>query len=286
MAAETQQNKAQNTIVHLPIFFRLSVAGVEIIVVSILALICSNLFLMMLERYNDFGLPEFTQQSLSKSRGEHRENDYTYLKTVDAFYNKNSVLFEQQTEQLPESTLDIQIFGIRARGKGSGTVILKSQGSVQKLARVGDEIAAGTLLTAIYADRIEFRRNGRLETIYLDKERVNELSNAQTNEVAHEPSENHAEAISTFVKSMDLSPYREGRDIIGFNIGDGAEKTLLALAGLEVGDIINSVNGNQLHSWERVSEIADESSSGELDIQLERNGETIRLSLSSTSLGQ
>ena len=84
---------------------------------------------------------------------------------------------------------------------------------------------------------------------------------------------------------MDLKPFREGKNIAGFTVGDKAEPSLLILAGLEKGDIISSVNGNELLSWERVKEISEGASGGTLNIQLERDGEMRTLELSQSALG-
>ncbi len=286
MTAEVKQNSRNIMQAELPVPFRLSVAGLELIAVVTLAFFSANLVLFFIEKNTAAEIPTTVQASSATSDNMGDASKITYLKTVDAFYPNNQIIDQQPTAALPESTLDVKIFGIRANGGGDGTVILTSQGSVQQLAQVGSEIAPNTVLTAIYQDRIEFRRSGRMETIYLDEDRMaSPLSNSTTSH-APETSAVPEDVISGFINALALSPYRNGRSIAGFVIGPDSDRALLILAGLEVGDIISVVNGNELHSWERVSEIPEEAQSGTLELKLERRGEPLSLSISTSILGQ
>jgi general secretion pathway protein C len=273
----------------LPLFFRFTLTGFEIFAVILLAILCSDTFLSLVSSGEKRDLSTTVVPSTIFKNGRSDEHQYSYLKTVDPFYGVTVSETVSQVNNVPQSTLDIQIFGLRAKNNGSGTVILKSQGGIQKLAQVGDEIASGAKLTAIFANRIEFRRNGRLETIYLPKDRVGFLAKKQSDIPEVMPANNHQgtnkEQIADFVSAMDLTPYRQGKNIEGFTVGVNADLSLLSLVGLQKGDIINSVNGNRLHSWERVKEISEGAGFGSLDIQFERSGEPLALSLSQSSLG-
>jgi len=275
--------------VHLPFYFRITLTGFEIFAVISLAILCSDTFLSLVSSGEKRDLSRTVVPSTIFKNGRSDERQYSYLKTVDPFYGVTVSETVSQVNNVPQSTLDIQIFGLRTKNNGSGTVILKSQGGIQKLAQVGDEIASGAKLTAIFANRIEFKRNGRLETIYLQKDRVGFLAKKQSDNPEVMPANNHQGnnkgQIADFVSALDLTPYRQGKNIEGFTVGANADLSLLSLVGLEKGDIINSVNGNRLHSWERVKEISEGVGFGSLDIQFERSGEPLALSLSQSSLG-
>lgn len=285
MPVESQTAQRQQINAELPALFRFSVAGLELAFVIILALISANTILFFFknniteEISTDIVIPPKSSQIITETA------DYTYLKTVDAFYPENQVVDQVPSLQIPESTLNIKLYGIRARGNGDGTVIFQSQGSVQQLAIVGNEIAPNTVLTAVHADSIEFRRNGKLEKKYLDEEHTTSGLLKQNSEVTASTPTVFANTVSEFVNALALSPYRNGRAIEGFVVGSDADGSLLTFAGLEVADIIKSVNGNELHSWERVTEISDGARSGVLDLSLERRGEPINLSISTSSLG-
>lgn len=289
MASVLRSQQTKEMQVALPRVYVYVVAALEVISVIILAVLCSNLFIFYLEQIGeDNTLSQITATNNVPQRPT-TDTSYPYLRSVDPFFDRSFDVTEESASQLPESTLDLKIYGIRATGNGDGTVILKSQGSKQRLSLVGDEIADNTVLTAIYAGRIEISRNGRLETIYLDSERTKSLS-VNVSDVSRSQTSLNAdffetELIINFIKALELKPYRQDRRISGFVIGDDAKKSLAASAGLEIGDIIQSVNGNRLHSWERVLEIPD-GVTGTIDIQLERRGELLNLALTPSSLGQ
>lgn len=289
MATDISNNEEVLLKLQLPFAYRISIAISEIIFIIILAVISANFVLQLIDDQ-----PAITTQNpiyISKTSQELKiDNDYSYLKTVDPFYGVNTSLKKIEANNLPESTFDIKIYGLRTDGEGRGSAILKVQGDVQKLLYPGAEIANNVRLTAIYSDRIEINRSGRLETVFLEKNRsVSPLGIKALNadkDVIETPNAELKKNVAAFIQSMDLSPFRSGNRIAGFVIGQEAQKTVLTTVGLEIGDILNSVNGNNLHSWERVNEIPDEiSNSASLNILLERRGETLSLSLTRSSLG-
>lgn len=282
MPANADTAQRQKNAIELPARYRFAVTVAELLAVIILAMICANFIVLLIDKNSAPAISTDSEYQASLPRDATYAGDYTNLKTVDAFYPTNRDIEPLQTAELPKSTLNVQIFGIRATGGGNGRVILQAQGGMQQLASIGNEIAANTTLTAVYPDRIEIRRNGRLETIYLDEERVvADLSSHSTEKITDTKND-----LAALIESLKLSPYRNGRSIEGFAIGDDADKTLLAVVGLQVADIITSVNGNELHSWERVSEIPDAAGSEQLILQLQRNGETVDLSIPTSSTGQ
>ncbi len=273
----------------LPISYRTTLVGLEIIAVILLAIFCADVFLLKLGSTKNITFSTTPLLTASSNENLNNASAYEYLRSVDAFHKLSPVTDISQFNDVPESTLDIQIFGLRVKENGLGTAIVKSQGNSQRLASVGDEIASGIRLTAVYHDRIEFARNGLLETTYLEKDRaapINDQSVKKLSVTVHDnPSIVSQKKIEDLIRSMDLSPYRQENAITGFAVGSNAQESLLSLVGIEVGDIINSVNGNELHSWERVKEIPSEARTGALDIQFERNGEPLTLTLSQSSFG-
>lgn len=282
MPANADTAQRQKNAIELPALYRFSVTAAELLAVIILAMIGANFIVLLIDKNTAPAISTDIEFEASLPHDVTNASDYTNLQTVDAFYPANRDIEPVQKALLPKSTLDVQIFGIRATGGGNGRVILQAQGGMQQLASIGNEIAANTTLTAVYPDRIEIRRNGRLETIFQDEDRVvSDLSSHSTENITDTKND-----LAALIESLKLSPYRNGRSIEGFAIGGDADSTLLTLVGLQVADIITSVNGNELHSWERVSEIPDAAGSGQLILQLQRNGETVDLSIPTSSTGQ
>lgn len=258
----------------------------EIILVVILSYLASSLIKgMMIETAEINTYVENNSQSIVSNKTE----DFSNLILTDAFFG---ALQDPNTQSLviaPESTLDLKIYGLRTRGNGKGTAILKSQGEVQKLYQTGENVSETVKLTSVYHDRIEISRSGISETIYLDKERysrsvVSKQSGPlkQNIEVSNQEK---TEKIEEVIAALDLNPFRKNNRISGFVIGEDAEATLLAQMGFARGDVLYEVNGEELISWERISEISENSNDGGLNIKFERHGEIQTLTLSNLILG-
>ena len=291
MVEKLEQNSEFATNSALPRAYHFSVTFLEVISVIVLAITCSKIVLSLISPSEN--ITQFTSYSsdISRSDFDQNKNNFRTLTSIDPFFKTFNTEQNGVAALVPESSLDIKIFGIRSNGDGKGTAILKVQGELQKLAQIGDEITNGVRLTAVHQNRIEFRRNGITETIYLVKDRQNQkaTNNSQINTAAaNVPSENIQNNLELIFNAMDLAPYRSGPQnrIRGFAIGQNAQEAIIYKAGLEIGDIISTINGNEMVSWESIQEVPAEAISGKLDIQLERRGETLSLSLSQSSFGQ
>lgn len=66
----------------------------------------------------------------------------------------------------PNTNLRLTLLGsfVDTAGKGSSAII-QLEGSPAKRYAVGQELSSGVLLHAVYRDRVELKRNGRLETL-------------------------------------------------------------------------------------------------------------------------
>ena len=258
----------------------------EIILVVILSYLASSLIKgMMMET----AVINTNFENNSQSRTSEKNYDFSNLIMTDAFFGD---LQDRNTKSLvtaPESNLDLKIYGLRTRGNGQGTAILKSQGEVQKLYQTGENVSEAVRLTSVYHDRIEISRNGITETIYLDKERssrsvVSEQSGPLKPNI-QAANQEKTEKIEEVIAALDLNPFRKNNRISGFVIGEEAEATLLAQMGFETGDVLYEVNGEELISWERITEISENSNDGGLNIKFERHGEIQTLTLSNLILG-
>ena len=261
--------------------FTVSVSIIEIIFIILLSYFAASVFLEMIKEPFEVS----TNIPSSEQTGNpDRIADYSNLLAVDAFFGGNQNLFVQRQTIAPESTLDLKIYGLRTSGNGKGTAILKPQGEAQKLFQVGDNVTDNVRLTSVYHDRIEIRRNGVIETIFLDKERSDR---AIVNAVPKQENINQRNAkIDELLTAFDLNAYRKNNRISGFVVGDDAEQLLLTQAGLEKGDILYEVNGEELLSWERLTEVAENSNGNDFNIKFERHGVVQSISLSGLISGQ
>lgn len=276
----------KNIVSKLPKIFTSMVTVFEIILVVILSYLASSLIKgMMIETAE---INTYVENN-SQSNASKKIDNFSNLILTDAFFGAFQDTNTQSLVIAPESTLDLKIYGLRTRGNGQGTAILKPQGEVQKLYQTGENVSDTVRLTSVYHDRIEISRSGSAETIYLDKERssrsvVSEKSGTlkQNIQVSNQVK---TEKIEEVIAALDLNPFRKNNRISGFVIGEEAEAIVLIQAGLEAGDILYEVNGEELISWERIAEISENSNNDGLNIKFERHGEIQTLTLSNLILG-
>jgi len=247
---------------------RAGIASVELVLVGLIAVLLADFVL-------DTLAVEPQRQPLSlATQSAAPATDTSLLLSFDPFF-RDAVAPDERTEsQLPESILNIQVFGLRARTDGSGSAIIKVQDGDQRLAQVGDTIATGVQLTAVYPDRLELRRAGVKEAVYLRPQLERAVKKQPLPVTAPQKSaERREETIGLGLSSLALTPVRRDRRIIGFRLPDALPALLLA-SGLEGGDVLVRANGSPLSSFERLQEIGEGlSANSSLALQIERRGQ-------------
>lgn len=247
---------------------RAGIASVELVLVGFIAILLANFIL------NTLAVEPQLQPLSPATQSVGPATDTSLLLSFDPFFRDVVAAESRSQSQLPESTLNIQVFGLRARTDGSGSAIIKLQDGDQKLAHVGDTIASGVQLTAVYPDRLELRRAGVHEAVYLRPQQERSVKKQSLPVTAPQQSvERRAGSVGLGISSLALTPVRRDRRIIGFRLPDALPALLLA-SGLEGGDILIRANGSPLSSFERLQEIGEGLSANSfLALQIERRGQ-------------
>lgn len=269
------------------------VIGVELTLVLILAYVAAGLVHQFLA--DSRPLPNVSASSLSTA--ESTEKEGVYLR-FDPFFRAVAEVEVQpdQNTALPESNLQMDVFGLRAERGGGGAAIVKLQDGDQKLVKVGENLAPGARLTGVYKDRLELNRGGRREAVYLTPEAarspvVQQRAMPSTQKITKVrtpvPPVRRPEAASGVqkilqeLKNLGLKPVRRNRRIIGFRMPEDLPQ-VAQLLGFEAGDILLSVNGEPVNSFERFAELEEElASARQLNVEIERRGEVRRVPVSS-----
>ena len=124
----------KNIVSKLPKKFTSLVTVFEIILVVILIYLASSLIKgMMIETAE---INTYVENNFQSSASKKIDN-FSNLILTDAFFGAFQDTNTQSLVIAPESTLDLKIYGLRTRGNGQGTAILKPQGEVQKLYQTG-----------------------------------------------------------------------------------------------------------------------------------------------------
>ncbi len=179
-----------------------------------------------------------------------------------------------------ESSLRLEVFGLRAEPDGRGTAIIKAQDGEQRLIRVGDRVAAGVTLAAVFPDRLEVNRAGIREAIYLRPQKERSATPLSPPRAASTLQAGSPMAPQFDLAGFGLTPVRRERRVIGFLVPNPLPLPLMG-SGLEAGDILTHANGEPLVSFERLLEIGEGLSGAQkLALEIERRGERRNLTLS------
>ncbi len=242
-----------------------------------LAIVCLEVFLVLGLAYGAarlaIGPEEKSNQSAVFSRAAIpavTQADYTILTSFDAFNRSVLSAVRQQPEELPESSLKIEVFGLRAHGDGAGSAIIKLAGDDQRLVNVGEKLSAAVELKAVYEDRLEIIRSGRHEAVYLRPK----AERSQLKQAVPVPGPKKVSSgLLQDIAALKVEVVKDQKQIIGFRITGAQTPATLESLGLEENDVLTAVNGSPLTSYERLYELPEEFSGvSEVQIEFERRG--------------
>jgi general secretion pathway protein C len=192
--------------------------------------------------------------------------------------------------EAPETRLDLTLTGIVSSRSGTRSWALIRGDRKQQAYAVGDTVAAGVKLHAIYADRAILDRSGRYETLTLEREKNPEAVRRVARDervaggAAGELSEIRREVLSDPAKISQyirLQPTRRDGNLVGYRIYPGQERELFRDLGLQPGELVTAVNGIALDNTTRNMEVLRTlSQAGSVSVMLERDGERRTMSVS------
>jgi membrane-associated protease RseP (regulator of RpoE activity) len=144
----------------------------------------------------------------------------------------------------------LKLRGIIARGAGTaGAAILETPDGRQRLVRIGQAPAPGVRLVAVGAASVTLATAD--QRLQLDFGDARPAASA-----APPPADERTRKIMGW--KLALEPRRLQGRINGFTVLPGPLPPALERAGLRAGDVLLSVNQNQLNNLERVTDLADE----------------------------
>ena len=187
----------------------------------------------------------------------------------------------------PDTSLNLTLLGILANGhnKASSRALISGNGEEKPYA-IGDTVAPGAVLTAIFPDRVVLWHNGQPETLRLDKSQPN--SAAPPIAVAENAGEGGAESLGQIRQQMLANPAKaqdyirvqpaagaSGNGQIGYRIYPGRDRAVFNDAGLRPGDVVTSINGVSLDDPAKSLQLlSDLSNASQVTLTIQRGGET------------
>lgn len=158
----------------------------------------------------------------------------------------------------PETQLNLKLFGILADREAptrSRALVAAGNGATKPYA-LGQSVAPGVLLKAIFPDRIVLERNHRLETLRLDLKRLHQDTATDQPIAIAAPPANSGPRLSTVRRDLLSNPGAAGEFIRvqpvpasgadgqkGYRVYPGTNPAAFDKAGLRAGDLVTAING-------------------------------------------
>ena len=201
----------------------------------------------------------------------------------------------------PDTQLNLTLLGILSNGRNDkdrqSRALIATQGGDEKPYAVGDDIARGVQLQAIFPDRVILLRGGKLETLRLDKDNPGgSLLPSQVGDdlVASPTADGESDILTSLgeIRSEILAdpskvanyirvqPVNTGGGLSGYRIYPGRDRTMFSVAGLRPGDVVTSVNGVALNDPARSLQLlTDLSQSAQINLTVDRGGQPQNFSI-------
>ncbi|GAC1625268.1 MAG: GspC family type II secretion system variant ExeC [Nevskia sp.] len=190
----------------------------------------------------------------------------------------------------PDTQLNLTLLGILAdrRNPEASRALIGTQGGDEKPYSIGDDVARGVTLQAIFPDRVILARGGKLETLRLDKDAAGSGSLLPASASGDaQPAESASAAASLAAIRNQLladpskvadyirvQPVNSGNGINGYRIYPGKDRSIFTAAGLRPGDIVTAVNGVQLNDpGKSLQLLSDLSQNNQLNLTVDRGGQ-------------
>jgi len=206
------------------------------------------------------------------------------------------------TKKAPETKLNLTLRGILASDDVSTQLAIIQDNDKRKEQHfaIGDTLFDLATLEEIHVDRVIISRNGRYETLRLPKDRLKGIGRADTAARAAPRQQVTSEEYVQFMEEQmreihkstlksERNPWRyiyyepamENGRIVGLKLAAEEEKEFLASHGLQLGDVITSINGTAVNVGGGMVKALDlVSETDKLEFVINRNGKEKKITVS------
>ncbi|WP_018175229.1 MULTISPECIES: type II secretion system protein GspC [unclassified Thioalkalivibrio] len=201
-------------------------------------------------------------------------------------------------KQAPDTRLSLGLLGVLAKGQGRGSAIISAGSSDVALYQVGDTIGNQlATLHQVHPDRIILEREGRLETLRLPRGEDLRDGNRRTDPLpqSSQPAGSTAPVTASVsrsrwlkdpeqaMNSMRVQPVIRDGTLTGIRVTPTRNQREFERAGLMEGDIITSIQGQQIGDIDDPDQIlAGLDGIDRVNITIERDGQTLPLAIELT----
>lgn len=188
----------------------------------------------------------------------------------------------------PDTQLAFTLLGILAGStEQESRALIASEGGSEGSYGIGRDVAPGITLQAIFLDRVILSRQGRLETLRLDKDAPSNapVFNAATN--SSEPQEGTPAAAQMIAQIKEqvitdpskaanfirVQPLNTDGGLKGYRVYPGPERAAFNAAGLKPGDVVTAINGTSLSDPGQALQLLQSlTQANSMSLTIDRNG--------------
>lgn len=194
----------------------------------------------------------------------------------------------------PDTRLNLTLLGILAGRGPRDSRALISDGTEEKPYAIGDDVARGATLEAIYPDRVILMRAGKAETLRLNKDEPSLGGDVGQPVVVAAPPV-PAEGSATLATARDqvlqdpskasefirVQPATQNGQMKGYRVYPGRDRQLFNSVGLRPGDVVTAVNGIELDNAQKALQMLNDlSRSNSFVLTVERGGQVQTVNVS------
>ncbi len=188
----------------------------------------------------------------------------------------------------PDTQLNFTLLGILAGStEKESLALIAKEGGDEAPYSIGDDISPGVNLQAIFPDRVILARQGRLETLRLDKDSPSNAPALSIASTSSEPVEGSPAASQMLaqIKEQVLTDPSKAANFIrvqpisgdsgmrGYRVYPGPERGAFNAAGLKPGDVVTAINGTPLNDPAQALQLLQSmSQASSLSLTIDRNG--------------
>ncbi|HUS24808.1 MAG TPA: type II secretion system protein GspC [Candidatus Binatia bacterium] len=194
--------------------------------------------------------------------------------------------------EAPDTPLNLILMGVLAADRPDDSRALIAQGTDEKAYAIGDDVARGVTLQAIFPDRVMLARNGALETLRLERDSAPPAAPGPVATAEEAPAAGgqapplaqiREEVVKDPTKAQEyvrVQPANVAGQLKGYRVYPGRDRSVFAAAGLRPGDLVTAVNGVQLDDPAKALQVLGNlTQSTQMTLTIERGGQPQTLSV-------
>jgi len=235
------------------------------------------------------------QRTGSANNKQAQQANFRKLTSANIFGVSEKSTAQQQTKA-PETRLNLTLKGVLAAKpmELASAIIAQGRGGKEDIYAVGDKMQGGVLIKEIHPEYVVLERNGRLETLKLQK--ISGVagfrsSNRSSSNSSSSSSNLPATSLTNIRRNILKNPasfgeyalpviVKENGKQIGYRLQPQAKGDMLAELGIQSSDVITEINGVKLDKPQNgISALRKLSTAKTLNIVVKRNGAEVPLNI-------